>query len=59
MQNLNTIEKNLDKKFDALLSTLLNLKLYSDAKELNDLYYSTKINAYKRANQNALETFNK
>lgn len=59
METLNTIENNLDKKFNTLFDKLLSLKMYDDANDLTDLYYSTKTNAYKRANANALETFNK
>lgn len=59
METLKTTETNLDKKFNTLFSKLVNLEMYQAAKELNDLYYSTKINAYKRANQNALNIFNK
>ena len=59
MQNLKTTEKNLDKKFSALFDKLLNLKMFDDAQDLNDLYFGTKNNAYKRANENALKIFNK
>lgn len=59
MQNLKNTENNLDKNFTTLFDKLLSLKMFDDAKALNDLYYSTKTNAYKRANANALKIFNK
>ena len=59
MENLKTTENNLDKNFQSLFSKLVNLEMYQAAKELNDLYYSTKNNAYNRANENALKIFNK
>ena len=59
MQNLKNTEKNLDKNFTTLFDKLLNLKMYQDAKALNDLYYSTKNNAYARSTENALKIFNK
>ncbi len=55
MQNLENIEKNLDKNFTTLFNKLLSLKMYDDAKALNDLYYNTKNNAYARATENALK----
>ena len=59
MQNLKNIENNLDKKFTTLFDKLLSLKMYEEAKKLNDLYYSTKTNAYARATETALKVFNK
>lgn len=59
MQNLETIENNLDKNFKDLFNKLLKLKMYDDAINLSDFYFGTKTNAYKRANQNALKIFNK
>lgn len=55
MQNLKNTENNLDKNFTTLFDKLLSLKMYEEARSLNNLYFETKNNAYARATETALK----
>ena len=58
MQNLENKQNALDLRFEDLFNKLLSLELFDEAKALNDLYFDTKTNCYKRGSKMASNIFN-